>query len=285
MEDGRQARFLFLPEGEDPDSLVRSRGTAAFEQLLSGAQPLGDYLFDNLSEGIDLNSLEGRARLSKLAAPMLNKLPDGVFKQLMLGSLANHTGISSQKLESLLHDAAPAPASSSTSTGASVSIAPPRQRPALPPRTEIHRNATLYAAGLLLLHPRLAKLAPSATQLEHLAGEDSTLLRDLLELLDKRPESNTNVLLGHWYSEPWRHHVEEAFNQVSLLLETRDQLNLAAEEGVECELSDTLKYLERSHIEQKLDTLFDKFQRTDYAELSPQEIQQLHRLLAEKNRK
>jgi len=283
MEDGRQARFLFLPEGEDPDSLVRSKGTAAFEQLLSTAQPLGDYLFDNLSSGIDLNSLEGRARLSKLAAPMLNKLPEGVFKQLMLDSLANHTGISSQKLETLLHEAgtlaAPTPAA------ASAPATPPRQRPTLPPRTEIQRDATLYATGLLLLHPRLAKLAPSATQLEHLAGEAPTLLRDLLELLDKRPESNTNVLLGHWYSEPWRHHVEEAFNQVSLLLETRDQLNLAAEEGVECELADTLKYLERSHIEQKLDTLFDKFQRTDYAELSPQEIQQLHRLLAEKNSK
>jgi DNA primase len=153
----------------------------------------------------------------------------------------------------------------------------------LPPRTEIRRNATLYATGLLLLHPRLARQAPPSAQLEHLKGEASTLLRDLLELLDKRPEANTNVLLGHWYAEPWRHYVEEAFNQVSLLFETREQLNLAAEEGVEFELVDTLKYLERSHIEQKLDTLFDKLQRTDYAELNPQELQQLHRLLAEKN--
>jgi DNA primase len=280
MEDGRQARFLFLPKGEDPDSLIRARGTAAFEQLLTTAQPLGDYLFASIGEGIDLNSLEGRARLSKLATPLLGRLPEGVFKQLMLDMLASHTGISSQKLETLLQDAAPPPQSAGAAPAPS---APPRQRPALPPRTEIRRNATLYATGLLLLHPRLARQAPTATQLEHLVGEAPTLLRDLLELLDKWPEANTNVLLGHWYAEPWRHYVEEAFNQVSLLLETREQLNLAAEEGVECELADTLKYLERSHIEQKLDTLFDKLQRTDYAELNPQELQQLHRLLAEKN--
>src|SRR5690606_22389951 len=63
MSDGRQARFLFLPEGEDPDSLVRKQGSAAFEQLLAGGQPLADYLFSALAEGLDMDSLEGRARL------------------------------------------------------------------------------------------------------------------------------------------------------------------------------------------------------------------------------
>jgi DNA primase len=280
MEDGRQARFLFLPEGEDPDSLVRAEGTAAFERRLDSAQPLADYLFDSVGEDIDQNSLEGRARLSKLAAPLIGKLPDGVFKQLMLQALAQRTGLSSEKLISLLQ-----PAQSPAEQPPAAQRFQPRQRRPLPPRTEIRRNPVLYATGLLLLHPRLAQRAPEPSQLRHLDGEAATLLRDLLELLHKRPEANTHVLLGHWYDEPWRHHVEEAFNQVSLLLENVEQLNLATEEGVESELADTLRRLEETHVELQLDVLFDKLQHAGYAELSPQEKQQLSQLLSHKHGK
>jgi DNA primase len=273
MEDGRQARFLFLPEGEDPDSLVRKLGTAAFEQLLDTALPLADYLFDSLSEDIDMHSLEGRARLSKLAAPMLAKLPDGVFKALILNSLAQRTGLSSEKLAALAQSPAPKPS-------ASIPAIKPLQRKPLPPRTEIRLHPILHAIGLLLIHPRLAQHAPPSSQFNHLTGESATLLRDLLDLLHKRPEANTNVLLGHWYDEPWRHRVEEAFSQVSLLLENVDQLNLATEEGVESELSDTLKHLEQSHIEMQLDSLLSNANN-----LNAQEKQQLLQLLAQKGGK
>jgi DNA primase len=273
MEDGRQARFLFLPEGEDPDTLVRARGTEAFERLLDTALPLADYLFDSLSEEIDMHSLEGRARLSKLAAPMIAKLPEGVFKELILNALAQRTGLSSEKLAALAHPPAPAPT-------ASVPATKPLQRKPLPPRTEIRLHPILHAIGLLLLHPRLAQHAPPSSQFKHLTGETATLLRDLLDLLHKRPEANTNVLLGHWYDEPWRHRVEEAFNQVSLLLENVEQLNLATEEGVESELTDTLKHLKQSHIEMQLDSLLSKGN-----DLNPEEKQQLLQLLSQKGSK
>ena len=63
MEDGRQARFLFLPDGEDPDTLVRSRGAEHVRHLVANATPLERFLFDHLSTGLDLSSLDGRARL------------------------------------------------------------------------------------------------------------------------------------------------------------------------------------------------------------------------------
>lgn len=284
MEDGRQARFLFLPEGEDPDSLVRAQGTAAFERLLGTAQPLADYLFNAAAEGLDTQSLEGRARLSKLAAPLIGKLPSGVFQELMLDALAERTGLSSQRLDALLHPA-PAQAPAASAPSAAGTEARPLQRRPLPPRAEIQRSPTLYATGLLLLHPRLAQKAPSAQELTHLEGEIAVFLRELLELLYKRPESNTNILLGHWYEEPWRRHVEAAFHQVSLLIDTCEQLDLAAEEGVEHELDDTFQHLQRWHIDQLLEQLVDKFRRTGYAELSPAEKQQLNQLLAQKHSK
>ncbi|HEY3699750.1 MAG TPA: DNA primase [Spongiibacteraceae bacterium] len=283
MEDGRSARFLFLPEGEDPDSLVRAQGSAAFEQLLTTAQPLADYLFDSVADNLDINSLEGRARLSKLAAPLIGKVPNGVFKQLLIDALAQRTGLSSERLDTLLNAAMNSKATTSAQgnqpSRSSVSTAPMRRHP-LPPRTEIQRQPVLYAIGLLLLHPRLAQHAPAASQLAHLTGETAILLRDLLELLQRRPEANTNVLLGHWYDQPWRQHVEEAFNQVGILLENVEQLNLAQEEGVESELSETLKHLEQSQIEIQIDMLLSKAN-----ELTPQEQQQYRQLLSQKHSK
>lgn len=278
MEDGRTAKFLFLPEGEDPDSLVRKEGPAAFEQLLNGAQPLAVYLFDCAGEGLDLNSLEGRARLSKLATPLIAKIPESVFKQLVIGALAQRTGLSSEKLTQLtLETEKAAPTTTATSAHP---VNTPVQRRLLPPRTEIQRNPVLYAIGLLLLYPQLARHAPAASHLTHLDGEASVLLRDLIELLQRRPEANTNVLLGHWYDQPWRQHVEAAFNQVGILLENVDQLNLAVEEGVESELLETLKSLESSHIELQLDTLLSKAN-----ELTAEERQHLDRLLRQKHNK
>lgn len=101
MQDGRQVRFLFLPEGEDPDSLVRSKGQAHLEHLFDTAAPLETFLFDQLAQGMDVNALDGKARFSKTVAPYLRRLPDGVFKVLMYQALADRTGIDVDSLKRL----------------------------------------------------------------------------------------------------------------------------------------------------------------------------------------
>ncbi len=101
MQDGRQAKFLFLPDGEDPDTLVRAKGKAHLEHLFDTAPPLETFLFNQLAEGLDLNALDGRARFSKIAAPYVHKLPEGVFKTLMYQELANRTGIDVGSLKRL----------------------------------------------------------------------------------------------------------------------------------------------------------------------------------------
>jgi len=106
MQDGRQVRFLFLPEGEDPDSLVRSKGQRHIEHLFDTAAPLETFLFDQLAQGINVDALDGKARFSKTVAPYLQRLPDGVFKALMYQALADRTGIDVDSLKRLQ---APAP--------------------------------------------------------------------------------------------------------------------------------------------------------------------------------
>ena len=103
MHDGRTVTFLFLPDGEDPDTLVRQIGKDKFERMIELAVPLEDFLFDAAAEGLNIRSLEGRARFSRRAAPLLDKLPKGVFRELMFDQLATRTGLNRHTLEELIH--------------------------------------------------------------------------------------------------------------------------------------------------------------------------------------
>ena len=216
MEDGRQARFLFLPEGQDPDDAVRGGGQAHFEQLLGQAVPLETFLFDSVSQGLDIASLDGRARMSKLALPYLRKLPEGVFRQLMFQALAERTGLelsSLMQLETPPHVEAPpdyAPVSDYESPPAYDGPPGPDSEPSAPEPVSGsgpgeyfkhqapaagYSNLAQAALALLLHRPDIARLV-SSDQLEGLAGEDGQLLQTLLQLLHRRPESSTAMLLG-----------------------------------------------------------------------------------------
>ena len=102
MKDGRQIRFLFLPDGEDPDTLVNKDGPELLEEQFRTATPLSEHFFNTLSVDIDISTMDGKARLASLAAPQLDKLPQGVFRQLMLGRLASITELSTESLENAI---------------------------------------------------------------------------------------------------------------------------------------------------------------------------------------
>ena len=104
MTDGRTVKFLFLPEGEDPDTLVRQIGPDKFERMIELAVPFEDYLFDAVAEGLNIRTMEGRATFSKRAAPLLERLPKGVFRELMFESLATRTGLNRNILQELIQD-------------------------------------------------------------------------------------------------------------------------------------------------------------------------------------
>ncbi|WP_433885496.1 DNA primase [Pseudomonas vranovensis] len=106
LQDGRKARFLFLPEGEDPDTLVRAEGTDAFRARINQhAQPLADYFFQQLTEEADPRSLEGKAHMATLAAPLIEKVPGANLRTLMRNRLKEITGLDNQQVEQLAHTA------------------------------------------------------------------------------------------------------------------------------------------------------------------------------------
>ncbi|MCH2189755.1 MAG: DNA primase [Gammaproteobacteria bacterium] len=84
LEDGHQVSFLFLPDGEDPDTMVKKVGKQGFKELLANAMPLPEFLLESLKQQADLNRLDGRAKLGKLAKPLLETMKAGVLKALVV---------------------------------------------------------------------------------------------------------------------------------------------------------------------------------------------------------
>jgi len=179
MHDGRQASFLFLPEGEDPDSLVRQEGGTAFAARVDRAVPLPDFLFDSLVQKVDMTREDGRAALAEHARPLLARLPEGVFKVLMLQRLADLTRTDPSALSTLV--------AKPDRPRARRSTAGRPQRPTLVQQT----------IEMLLAEPGLAQQAIQAN-LEGLRDPDAGLLRDLVGLLAGGQDWTTGAVLEHF---------------------------------------------------------------------------------------
>ncbi len=175
MRDGRQALFVFLPDGEDPDSLVRAQGSAGFEQQLAAATPLSRLLFGELARDVNLASLDGKARLVERARPLLMQIPDGAFRDLMFDEL--------ERLGGVRLGSAP---------GSAPRVAPVRH--ARPPQ----RSLVRAAITLLVQQPQLALAIEPPWAFAGLRQAGVALLVELLELVRARPELSTGALLEHY---------------------------------------------------------------------------------------
>ncbi|HEY0746818.1 MAG TPA: DNA primase [Steroidobacteraceae bacterium] len=97
--DGRELRFMFLPEGHDPDSLVAEEGAAAFENRMKEALPLSEYLVQQLIADVDLEHIDGRAKLKALAGPLFARMPEGIYREMLADRLASKVGMPANKLK------------------------------------------------------------------------------------------------------------------------------------------------------------------------------------------
>jgi len=245
MRDGRQAFFLFLPDGEDPDSLVRKEGQAGFEQRLKDATPLSEFFFAELSRDVNLSSLDGKARLAEHARPLLAQIPDGAFRDLMLAELDRITNVK-------LRVDAPA--------------ATPRKSATRPQERTLVRSAV----GLLVQHPAFAEALQPPWLFATLRQPGIALLAELIALCRERPSMSTAVLLEHYEGR------EEA-----RALQKLATLDFPGEDDLlRAEFVDAIHQLDRQTHQQRLDDLLKK---QGEAALDADEKDELRRLLAAKN--
>lgn len=289
MQDGRQIKFLFLPEGEDPDTLVRRLGAKKFSALIDHALPLEDFFFDVLTEELDPRSMEGRARLSKLAAPMLDRLPKGVYRELMFSNLAKRTGLEVSTLLELIQelpaempgtDAAPNPRQMEEPTRDHHRPAGANRPLARQTGSQLKLPAPRLLALLLLHHPELAASVEDTNELLALDDENLALFMHLLQLLHQRPHFTTAQVIGHLQGvgEDMVEDLTELTSQLGELMIRAAQL---PDYDAKREFSDALERLQRQQQKRRAQESLDRLRAKPFASLTDEEKQSYRQILTD----
>ncbi len=191
MSAGKQAKFLFLPEGEDPDSLIQSKGKTYFENLAEKSQTLSDHLFTKHSNGLDLSKPDDKAELISKLAGLISQMPAGSYRELMFQELSNKTTLPLEQIKSL-EAGTPPPKRNTTPFQ-------PTQQTETPTKNtqRIKKNASLTAIRLLLFNPSLAQHKHDIEFKEHSAHE-TVVLKKIIDFIQKNSTIKSPTLIGHW---------------------------------------------------------------------------------------
>ncbi|PLK59327.1 hypothetical protein CEX73_00300 [Candidatus Palibaumannia cicadellinicola] len=256
--DGRELRFMFLSEGEDPDTLVRKIGKKAFEQCIEQAQPLSQFLFETLMQQVDLSHLDGRAKLSALALPLIRKIPGSILRMFLRQQLGQKLGlIDDSQLDKLL---------------------PPTQNQKVMQQTYIWLQPRIKCTtmriltGLLIQNPWLSALVPIIKGLEQAKQPGVTLFIHLVKICQRQPWLTTGQLL-----ELNRN------NKFYLQLETLVTWNhMIIEDMIEKTFVDALTSLYNSILEQRQEALIALDRTHGLTTKERKELWSLNQALAKK---
>jgi DNA primase len=214
VKQGRQVRFLFLPDGHDPDTLVREEGRERFEARLAQAEPLSAYLIRELASRVETDSVDGRAKLVELARPLVRRIPSEVYRELLVQQLAEAVRMPAARLGALLLDGSEAAGPGRTAPPRTAATAPADRphdagahfdRPGRPGRVAAGRGNLVRQAVTLLVHYPSAATGVSAQQIDDVAGIDRPgipLLAELLAQLREDPPASTAAVLERWRERP-----------------------------------------------------------------------------------
>ena len=207
MEDGRQVKFLFLPTGADPDTHVRSVGKDLFLEEVNSATPLEDFFFEKLSKDLDINSNQGKARLSNLAKKYIQQIPHGIYAKLMLDRLGGLLGLPTESLNQLFAEKQSNPPSEVSNDlhpferddrkwNGDKTLKPKNSR-----LNGYKKPASLKAIELLLRNPEIVfSITQDLKPLDTAEDEGRKLLISLIEMVKNDPKTDTFTMLGYCYA-------------------------------------------------------------------------------------
>ncbi len=251
IRDGRQVGFLFLPDGEDPDTLIRKEGSTHFQQRIEKSVPLSEYMLSHLSQQCDLGNIDGKAKLASLAQPLIKRVADPVYRDLLqqqfqqtVGTTRNLSGEQKPQFQ---------PQQKKT-----VSTRP---KPVTPMRKTI---------GLLLQNPQLHSKLEDWKKLSNSSEAGANLLFSLLELLHQQPNLTTASILEHWRDTPSHQH----------LMTLANWQHEVPEEIIEEEFLHAFGKINVTSHKQQLHFLLEESKQRP---LTTDEKQQLKQLLGQKN--
>jgi DNA primase len=190
--DGRELKFMFLPDGHDPDTLVGAEGSEAFERRLSQALPLSEYLIQQLAAEVDLEHVDGRAKLKSLAAPLFARLPEGIYREMLADGLAARVGMPAATLKRSFASGEAKPATQ-------------RREPTAPQRGRMSAgrgNLLTQAITLVLHHPSAAAAVKDPQALRSVDKAGVAVLEELLTQAAAAANPTTALLLERFRELP-----------------------------------------------------------------------------------
>ncbi|MGL9760020.1 MAG: DNA primase [Symbiopectobacterium sp.] len=254
LNDGRQLRFMFLPDGEDPDTLVRKEGKQAFEQRMKQALPLSTFLFNTLQQQVDMSSPEGRTKLGRYALPLISQVPGETLRLYLRQQLSNKLGIlDDRRLDRLLSKTAE------------------QTQPYQPPK--LKHTTMRILIGLLVQNPQLAALVTAKEGLAASKMTDVPLFIELVETCHAQPGLTTGQLLELYRG-----------NKSGLQLETMATWNhMIVEDKVEETFIDTLTTLYNCMLDERLESLIAQSRLRRLTAEERNEVHMLNQALTRKN--
>ena len=248
LEDGRQLKFVFLPDGEDPDTFIRQQGKEGFENYLQTALSLTDFLFSHLLNQVDLSSKEGKSKLAALTVPLIKRIPGEMLRLYLRNILAQKLGIIEQRqLDNLIPQETP------------------KQPSAVEKNVKFKRTPMRLLIALLLQNPQLAQLDYDLASLSGLQESGFELFQELTKLCRENIGITLGQILEYWRDSPQSKPLE--------ILALWD--HLIEEDKIEQTFCDTLAYLYIQFIEQRIEQLIAKDRQDGLDITEKQELVQL----------
>ncbi|MDP8033386.1 DNA primase [Pasteurella atlantica] len=230
LEDGRQLKFIFLPDGEDPDSFVRQQGKEGFEKNLTKAQSLSDFLFSSLLAKVDLSTKEGKSKLAALTLPLLKQIPGEMFRVYLRNILGQKLGIlDSAQLESML------PQTQQTTTQKNS-------------QSKVEQTPMRLLVALLLQNSHLVQLVPNLQPLKELNIAGLELFEELVELCKTHQGISLGGILEYYRDK-------KSFKTLEILANWN---HLVAPENVESAFLETLDFFYKKLVEKQIEELIAK---------------------------
>ena len=233
LKDGWLAAFMFLRDGHDPDTIVRSKGAEGFLELAGNALSLSTFLFEHLLAQTSLDTLDDRARLVELARPLLASIQAPAFKNLALQQLSQISGLADSELSRLV--------------GERGRVTMERTRKA-PTRSRSSPSLVRKAITLLLHSPDLGSSFKDTSRLKTLEQPGAVLLAELLDLTGSNPTLKTGAIVERFRSHPEGRHLAKLASESTPSLD----------EGLEREFRDTIEKLEQMVDDQRFEELAAK---------------------------
>ncbi|MGL5847490.1 MAG: DNA primase [Aeromonas veronii] len=181
LQDGRELKFVFLPDGEDPDSLVRKIGKEGFEALLDEAQPFADFMFQRLRRDAILLGEAGKHEIAHEAAELIRRVPEGFTREGLITRLSSmmRWGENKQRIAELF--ARNSQPKAEVNKPKAIKLTPLRR-----------------ALALMVQYPAVAAKLPSMPELAGLRVQGIKFLLQLHQQILAQPGITTGILLEHW---------------------------------------------------------------------------------------